>query len=430
MNPKPLILAVFFATASLFGAATLNAQDRVDIRFEAGATGTTINGTIQGDEYRDYVVRARAGQTMVVSLLVTGTNGNGSAFFNILPAGQDYGGLYTGHMDDDRRAEVTIPRDGAWAIRVYLMGNDRDADRTVGYSIDVSIAPTGGAGSAGSGATPLPEEDFFVVQLSGPGGSLNVRDAPRPSGRLLGQFANGAAVRNAGGCVMSDGQQWCDVADPRGGLRGWVAARFLALPGPVGGTATPTPPAGGAPIVRVTGVPANDVLNVRAGPGAQQRIVGALGNGDTARRLGCEAVGSARWCEIEMMTEMRERGWVNARYLAEGGGPATQLPGTARTQRVRFPTGTSGTEFADQLMPEASVSYRLGARNGQTFYFRLAANGPGMAWRIFNPDGSLLDEGPASKEYRGQLWQTGDHIVEVVNQANGAQSYTVIFGLQ
>ena len=223
----PLALAALGLMAVLLGfsIATVVAQERVDIRFKPGGTSTTINGTVRGDEYIDYVVNARGGQKMVVSLAVTGTNGHGSADFNILPAGQDYGGPYTGSSDDDRRAEITVPHDGDWAIRVYLMGNDRDAGKTVGYSIDVYIAP-----------------------------SSKSSRAPATSG-------------------------------------------------------------GRGDVTQVRGVPANDVLNVRSGPGTNHRIVGALGNGDELRNLGCESQGNARWCQIEMMTDMRERGWVNARYL-------------------------------------------------------------------------------------------------------------------
>lgn len=133
-----IALSVFAVPFGLILNAA-NAQERVDIHFKPGATSTEISGTIKGDEYVDYVLGARGGQTMVVSLAVTGTNGHGSAFFNILPAGKDYGGLYIGSTDDDRRAEVTVPSDGDWAIRVYLMGNDRDTGKTVGYSINVLI---------------------------------------------------------------------------------------------------------------------------------------------------------------------------------------------------------------------------------------------------------------------------------------------------
>ena len=220
------------AMSLIFSISPALAQERVDIRFEPGATSTTINGAVRGDEFIDYIVNARGGQEMMVSLAVTGTNGHGSAYFNILPAGQDYGGPYTGSSDDDRRAEITVPHDGDWAIRVYLLGNDRDTDKTVGYSIDVYIAPS----------------------------SKNSSTSSKRSGS--------------------------------------------------------------GDVVEATGVPANDILNVRSGPGPHYRIVGALGNGSQVRKLGCKSQGNSRWCEIEMMTDMRERGWVNARYLDGAGNPS------------------------------------------------------------------------------------------------------------
>lgn len=196
------------------------AQEKVKIRFDAGATGTTINGAITGREYIDYVLAAQAGQAMHAALKVTGTNGHGSVFFNILPAGKDYDGLYVGSTDDDSTAQVNFPSSGNWAIRVYLMGNDKDAGKTVSYSIDVQI--------------------------------------PSPQGSV--------------GAIGADTFQVAGVAD-------------------------------------------NDVLNVRSGPGTNHGISGALANGDLVRKLGCEDHGSSRWCQIEMIAGMHERGWVNARYL-------------------------------------------------------------------------------------------------------------------
>ena len=54
---------------------------------------------------------------------------------------------------------------------------------------------------------------------------------------------------------------------------------------------------------------------MRGGPGTGHPIVGALGNGEEVRNLGCKRQADSTWCEIEMMTDMPERGWVNARYL-------------------------------------------------------------------------------------------------------------------
>jgi uncharacterized protein YraI len=63
------------------------------------------------------------------------------------------------------------------------------------------------------------------------------------------------------------------------------------------------------------------VLNVRAGPSAGDRIVGALANGQVVRDLGCENRGSSRWCRIQQLDDMRSEGWVNARYLRESAPP-------------------------------------------------------------------------------------------------------------
>lgn len=73
--------------------------------------------------------------------------------------------------------------------------------------------------------------------------------------------------------------------------------------------------AAGQRIVEVSGVPSNNVLNVRSGPGTGNQVVGALANGDEVRELECREVGGSRWCRIQMLDEMRSEGWVNARYL-------------------------------------------------------------------------------------------------------------------
>lgn len=46
--------------------------------------------------------------------------------------------IYVGSMDGNS-AEQRLPESGPYLIRLYLMGNDRDTDKTVGYDLDVSI---------------------------------------------------------------------------------------------------------------------------------------------------------------------------------------------------------------------------------------------------------------------------------------------------
>jgi hypothetical protein len=180
---------MLFASAMAWSAPA-PAQDRVEIQFERGRANTTISGTIRGREYVDYVLRARGGQRMNVRLKVEGTNGNGSAYFNILPAGADYGGLFVGSRDG-RDASVVLPRDGAWAIRVYLMGNDRDAGKTVGYSIAVAILP-------GANRPPNAGGGEWYKRLVGASSTGAVNQLGINGFRQVDSFASG---RNAFGTV-------------------------------------------------------------------------------------------------------------------------------------------------------------------------------------------------------------------------------------
>jgi len=131
----PALAALLAFSLSLPTAAQMSSP----IHFAKGADHAVLNGTIAGHEYHDYVLRARAGQTMAVKLTVTGTNGDGSAFFNILPPGSDGAAIFNGSMSADGSGRVKLPEDGDYRVRVYLMGNDKDTGKTVGYSVRVSI---------------------------------------------------------------------------------------------------------------------------------------------------------------------------------------------------------------------------------------------------------------------------------------------------
>jgi hypothetical protein len=87
-------------------------------------------------------------------------------------------------------------------------------------------------------------------------------------------------------------------------------------------------------------------------PGTNYGIVGALGNGDRVRSLRCQTLGSARWCEVEMMTDIRERGWVNGGYLTAAHGVATQLPELkARSEPW---TGPASASLTSTIQPQGN----------------------------------------------------------------------------
>ncbi|MBK0399025.1 hypothetical protein H0I76_07475 [Limibaculum sp. M0105] len=117
-------------------------------------------------------------------------------------------------------------------------------------------------------------------------------------------------------------------------------------------------------------------------------------------------------------------------FTGGGTGSAASEPGTA-TEQVRFAQGASGTELSRSLTPGSSIRFVLGAREGQDLRVSVVQrNGPRTDFQIFNPDGTfLLDLIPADREYRGQLWQSGDHVVEVVNRGGSTADFTISIGI-
>lgn len=191
-----------FVKATLFAAALAAAarpaplalaQGHSQVQFERGSDSATLNGTISGREYADYRLRAQAGQRMSVELAIDGTNGDGSAYFNILPPGSSGEAIFNGSTSPDRRGEVSLPRDGEYTIRVYLMGNDRDADKTVGYKLSVSIQ-SGAATAAGGGERASSAERAGQGKFDATG---NIPCAAAKS-QPMGQCAFGVA-RDGGG---------------------------------------------------------------------------------------------------------------------------------------------------------------------------------------------------------------------------------------
>lgn len=178
-------------------------------------------------------------------------------------------------------------------------------------------------------------------------------------------------------------------------------------------------------------------LVIHSQPSTSSPAVAKLPRGMVVENLGCTEAEGRTWCHV---ADGDASGWAAGEFLVEAGGPiraprATPVSQNAApshtVERVHFARGQSGTEFTDELNAGESRRYVLGAQNGQNLYFRLAANGSGMTYVIYNPDGSvLLDEMGAAQEYNGQLWQSGDHIIEVYNTSSGAQSFNVIFGIR
>ena len=109
------LLVCLLAGALLIGTA-LTAEAAKQIAFGKGKSSASVSGKVQGSNDVDYVIRASAGQTLTVDF------------------------------------KASLPADGDYTIRVYLMGGAKDSDKPVNYTLKVSIpaakpASTGKANS-------------------------------------------------------------------------------------------------------------------------------------------------------------------------------------------------------------------------------------------------------------------------------------------
>lgn len=123
-----LLLASFIAFAMMAGAQTVEA-----VRLDDVANGVTLEASLTGSEYRDYLVSGAAGQTLSISLET-----DGSAYFNVLPPGSTGEAVYNGSIyGNETRQDLAVA--GDYAVRVYLMGADRSDDRSVGYALTLHL---------------------------------------------------------------------------------------------------------------------------------------------------------------------------------------------------------------------------------------------------------------------------------------------------
>ena len=199
-------------------------QERV--QFQQGRDSASLKGRIKGDETVDYQLGARAGQTMAVTL----KSSNRFTYFNILPPGDDTA-IFVGSTSGNHFSG-TLPTNGDYTVRVYLMRNAARRNETANYSLNIHIGggqhasrATTGGGDFADGDAGGP--DFWEVTGVPGGDTLNMRAGPSAREPVVGDLGNGAIVRNLG-CKTASGQRWCQVAmrdEPS--RRGWVAGRYL-----------------------------------------------------------------------------------------------------------------------------------------------------------------------------------------------------------
>lgn len=172
------------------------------IAFRRGSDRATVEGSIMGRQTVDYLLEARAGDYLNVSMVTD----NSSGFFNIMEPGEMYTSIYTGSRSG-RQFEGTARRSGDYRIRVYQMANSADRGERSNYRLEVIKSTNSGPSwgqegdnfqasgsipcSMGAGS-PTGKCEFGVVRRGSGTADVTVF---RPNGsRRVIYFQNGRAV--------------------------------------------------------------------------------------------------------------------------------------------------------------------------------------------------------------------------------------------
>jgi len=139
------LLAAFVALGSARAADGIESRP---IKFAKNTSAGTVKGTLRGRQTIDYKLRAKAGQTMTVTL----KSNSAALAFNVLPPGSKDVAI----TDAISRQSWSgaLPADGEYTVRTYLERAAARRGEKAGYSLTVGIggaAAASGAGSADAG---------------------------------------------------------------------------------------------------------------------------------------------------------------------------------------------------------------------------------------------------------------------------------------
>lgn len=142
--------SISLATATMLCAASVVAQGirQERVAFKPGTSSATVQGAIKGDESVDYVLGARAGQTMTVTL----KTGSTVAYFNVLPPGSE--AAIANSSTTGNSWSGALPADGDYRVRVYLMRSAARRNEAATYTLTVGIRGAASRPPAGDAKVP------------------------------------------------------------------------------------------------------------------------------------------------------------------------------------------------------------------------------------------------------------------------------------
>lgn len=176
MRLRPTLAGLLVALAVLPVAGALApafAADGIETRplqFAKGASSAVVKGSIKGYQAIDYTVRARQGQSATIKL----TTGHTATYFNLLAPGEQDVAFFNASTQG-KAYEGTLPADGQYRVRVYMMRSAARRGERADYTLEVAIAAatSGQAPKGPPGDAKVAGTDFHAtgpLPCSLPGG--------------------------------------------------------------------------------------------------------------------------------------------------------------------------------------------------------------------------------------------------------------------
>lgn len=126
------------------------------VNFARGASSTTINGSIRGDQFVDYRIVIRAGQMLRVNLVKQ----RGSPYFNVLEPGSRDVAIFIGSTSGEN-FEARARVGGAYTVRVYQMRATGRRGEVAAYRLSIAA---GGGRPVGNAEAPAHHDADALVR--------------------------------------------------------------------------------------------------------------------------------------------------------------------------------------------------------------------------------------------------------------------------
>jgi hypothetical protein len=132
-----LLLASLITTPVILASPAFSEVRKERVQFQAGTSGTTIQGKIKGEQIVQYLIRANAGQTLSVGF----NSDNGGSSFNIYAPGKVPGkdGAMVIGENVGNAYEGSLPATGDYIIQVGLNRNARRNNEVANYRLKINI---------------------------------------------------------------------------------------------------------------------------------------------------------------------------------------------------------------------------------------------------------------------------------------------------